>query len=421
MSRVLVYATPMTGHLFPIVPVVEELRRRGHEVPMRCSADGAEMLGRRGIEATPVVEAVERIEPGDWRARTRARAVTLAMRSFCERAAHDGHDLRAAIAAERPDALLVDIAAWGALATAEASGLPWGAWCPMPLPAPSREVPPFGPGLRPARGAAGRMRDRILRGIGAPIADRVVLPLLNPTRRGLGAQPLASLDELFLRPPALLQMSTEPFEYPRRDWPPNAVLVGPCGWDTEAAGAGEIVEPPPGERRPTILVSASSDFQDDARLARVAIEALAEEPFHVVATLPSPRLDGIPRRAGVTVTGYAPHSRLLRGAACAITHGGMGVTQKALALGVPVCAVPFGRDQFEVARRVEVAGAGARLTASRLTASRLRRAVHRALRARQGAEEIARAFAAAGGPSAAADTLEGRVLDAPPRPTFAPP
>ena len=30
----------------------------------------------------------------------------------------------------------------------------------------------------------------------------------------------------------------------------------------------------------------------------------------------------------------------------------MGITQKALAAGVPVCAVPFGRDQFEVARRV---------------------------------------------------------------------
>jgi UDP:flavonoid glycosyltransferase YjiC (YdhE family) len=46
-------------------------------------------------------------------------------------------------------------------------------------------------------------------------------------------------------------------------------------------------------------------------------------------------------------------------AACAVTHGGMGATQKALAHGVPVCVVPFGRDQLEVARRVRTAGAGA--------------------------------------------------------------
>ena len=48
-----------------------------------------------------------------------------------------------------------------------------------------------------------------------------------------------------------------------------------------------------------------------------------------------------------------------------MTHAGMGATQKALAHGVPVCAVPFGRDQLEVARRVEVAHAGTRLAASR--------------------------------------------------------
>lgn len=41
----------------------------------------------------------------------------------------------------------------------------------------------------------------------------------------------------------------------------------------------------------------------------------------------------------------------------------MGSTQKALVHGVPVCVVPFGRDQFEVARRVEVARCGTRLPA----------------------------------------------------------
>lgn len=40
-----------------------------------------------------------------------------------------------------------------------------------------------------------------------------------------------------------------------------------------------------------------------------------------------------------------------------------------------VCVVPFGRDQLEVARHVEVAGAGSRLPASRLRPDRLRQAV----------------------------------------------
>jgi UDP:flavonoid glycosyltransferase YjiC (YdhE family) len=69
-------------------------------------------------------------------------------------------------------------------------------------------------------------------------------------------------------------------------------------------------------------------------------------------------------------------------------------------------AVPFGRDQPEVARRVEVAGAGVRLPVRRLRADRLREAVAQAMELRPGAQRIAKAFAAAGGPTAAADALE---------------
>jgi UDP:flavonoid glycosyltransferase YjiC (YdhE family) len=88
----------------------------------------------------------------------------------------------------------------------------------------------------------------------------------------------------------------------------------------------------------------------------------------------------------------------------------MGATQKALARGVPVCVVPFGRDQLEVARRVEVAAAGTRLPASRLRPDHLRARVIEAIARADGAKQVAAAFAAAGGPSAAADALETRLL-----------
>src|SRR4029077_937664 len=148
---------------------------------------------------------------------------------------------------------------------------------------------------------------------------------------------------------------------------------------------------------PFVLVSTSTDFQDDGRLVRVALEALADEPCHVVATLPAARVDELKPVPNATVAPFVPHRPVLARASCAITHGGMGATQKALALGVPVCAVPFGRDQFEVARRVEQASAGSRLPPWRLRPERLRAKVHEAIARRPGAERVARAFAAAGG------------------------
>lgn len=105
-----------------------------------------------------------------------------------------------------------------------------------------------------------------------------------------------------------------------------------------------------------------------------------------------------------------PHGAVLDRAVCAVTHGGMGATQKALARGVPVCAVPFGRDQLEVARRVEIAGAGTRLPAKRLNAERLRAKVAEAMRCARGAGRVAAGYRAAGGSAAAADAVEGRLL-----------
>ena len=106
------------------------------------------------------------------------------------------------------------------------------------------------------------------------------------------------------------------------------------------------------------------------------------------------------------MTGFLPHGPVLDRAVCLITHGGMGVTQKALERRVPVVVVPWGRDQFEVAARVEHAGAGVRMPRSRLTPDSMRDAVRRARRMQSGVEAVAAGLAAAGGAPRAADLIE---------------
>jgi MGT family glycosyltransferase len=184
-------------------------------------------------------------------------------------------------------------------------------------------------------------------------------------------------------------------------------MVGPCEWEPAS-------EPPAWLRdimAPIVLVTTSSEFQGDGRLIQVALDGLADEPVFVVATLPAgdPGAFRVPPNA--RIERFVAHGPILDRAVCAVTHGGMGATQKALARGVPVCAVPFGRDQPEVARRVEVARAGTRLPANRLTPERLRDKVREAIGLADGAGRIAAAFKAAGGASAAADAIERRLVE----------
>jgi MGT family glycosyltransferase len=402
MSRLLAYTAPARGQLFPLVPVLEELRDRGHEVALRTLTGEVERMRDLGFAAAPVAPEIEALAMDDWRAGNPGMAMRYAARTLCARAPLDARDLRRAISEESPDAVLVDVLAWGASAAAEAWGGPWASACPFPLPLSSRTGPPSGLGLRPAQRLAGRFRDRLATPLLRAGFDRLFLPGVNAVREELGLEPLAHAEGAFRAPPLLIYMSAEPFEYPRPDWPASVAMVGPCSWEP----AGELPAALVAVEEPLVLITTSTEFQDDGRLVRVALDALAGEPVHAVATLPAAADDDLRAPANATILRFAPHTPILRRCACAITHGGMGATQKALSLGVPVCAVPFGRDQLEVARRVEVAAAGTRLPARRLSPERLRGKVREAISMRAGAERVAAGFAEAGGAAAAADAFE---------------
>jgi MGT family glycosyltransferase len=399
--KVLAYTSPARGHLYPLVPILDELARRGHAVAVRTLSSEVALMAERGFDAAPIAPAIEAIEHDDYHGRTAGAKLKRGMATFGARAEHEVTDLRGAIAEQRPDALLVDCMTWGASAVAEARGGPWAQWFPFPLPLTSRDAPPFGPGLKPAAGLPGRLRDRVLRPFVVGMLERAAFPVLNATRASVGVPPLTTTDDMYTVAPLLLYMTAEPFEYPRSDWPESVRMVGPCAWDPPA-------DPPPWlaeVERPLVLVSTSSEFQDDGELVRTALDALADEDVEVVATLPSAQPPGaVP--ANARVERFVPHAPILERAACAITHGGAGATQKALAAGVPVCVVPFGRDQLEVARRVEVADAGTRLPASRLNAERLLDAVRSAMTKRDGARRVAEGYAATGGAVTAADAFE---------------
>lgn len=402
MRHVLAYTSPAHGHLFPVTPVLDELARRGHRISVRTLASQVEALRNRGLDAAPIDPAIEAVEHDDYLARSPLGAQKRAMRTFGERAPLEAVDLERAIHATRPDAMLVDVAAWGASAVAERWGGPWASWCPYPLPLPSRDAPPFGPGFRPATSPLGRLRDNVVGPLTLGVLERAVRPGVNGVRQRVGLRPLTGVVDFFASPPLLLAMTAEPFEYHRSDWPTNVRFVGPCDWD------------PPGNppmwladiNDDIVVVTTSSEFQNDRRLVQCTLDALAGDDLHVVATLPAgdPSTFDVPLNAHVVP--FVPHAPLLDRAVCAVTHGGMGATQKALARGVPVCAVPFGRDQLEVARRVEVAGAGTRLPASRLQPARLRAKIHEAINQRDGARRVADGFRAAGGAAAAADAFE---------------
>ena len=393
---------------------------------MGTISDELPHLAQAGIEGWAIDPAIEHNQIEDWRERSLRRAGLSVLKIFAERAAAEAPDLRQAIDRHDPDVLLIDVNCWGAATVAEASGLPWAVYSPYLLPLPSRDAPPFGLGLAPMDGPLGTIRDAILGRVLSTSFDRAAMPTINALRAQNGLPALAHYSDLLSRPPLLLALTAEGFEYPRGDWPANVRLVGPINWDpshpTSRSASRPPAEPfsqpphPPtsqpepsllaGLSDPLVLVTCSTERQRDKRLLHVALEALPAAGMSVIGTSAAHDPDAFNAPPGSRVVRFAPHEAILERAACVVCHGGMGITQKALSAAVPVVVVPCGRDQLDTARRVEIAKAGARLSPRRLTPDRLLGAVRTAIDCREGARRVSLAYAAAGGQVAAAEAIE---------------
>jgi MGT family glycosyltransferase len=404
---ILSYGSPWLGHVLPVGALLSELARRGHDVHVRTMSSGVAMFRAAGLRAEPVAPAIEEIVSEDRQAGGALEVLKLSIDVLCRRAALEVHDLQRAIDVVRPDAIIVDAACWGAMSAADAGTIPWLAFSPFTPYLRSRGVPPFGPGMRPLPGVLGDLRDAALRPIVRHLFDRPMLPRVNAIRAELGVTPVTSVDDLIRRAPLLLAVGGEPFEYPHPGWGDFVHHIGPCVFEPPTTPTPDWVD---AIDRPVVLVNTSSIPQADAVLGRTALQALADEDIHVVATFPAGVPEDLPRSANATVCQFAPHGAILEKACCVITHGGMGTTVKALDRGVPVVVVPFARDQAEVARRVQVARCGTRLSAKRLTPARLRAKVRTAITMTDGARRVAAGFAATGGVARGADLIEQRVL-----------
>ena len=201
-------------------------------------------------------------------------------------------------------------------------------------------------------------------------------------------------------------LTAEPFELSGLSYPESFRLVGPGVWEPASVPVPWLDE----VEEPLVLVTASSERQGDDGLIRTAIEALGgselsrwRSPVRPMTPVSSrlPATSGSQR--------WLPHLPIVPCAAAVICHGGMGITQKALAAGAPVCVVPFGRDQFEVAKLVGRSGCGTVAMPDQLNSANLASAVSEAMAMRAGAERVADGFRSAGGPAAAADAVQ-RVL-----------
>ena len=402
------------GNVAPQLAIARTLVGRGHEVTVlghRVQRERVEAAGAafRDYRHAPDADA-SRPETDlirDWEARTPIGAFGRSRdRLMYGPAAAFARDVT-----ETLDAWPADVVAWdyllmGAGLGAEHARLPSAALMHTIYPIPAPGVPPFGLGLAPARGRAGRARDALL----TRTLRRSFTPglkALNAAREELGLDRLGSPFAQVERADRVLVLTSSQFDFAgRAELPGNVRFTGPV---VERA-AREWESPwPPGDDRPLVVAGFSTTFMDQSDLAARVVEALAGLPVRGLVTT-GPAIDPalLPAAENVAAVRFVPHAAVLPEASLMVTHAGQGTVHAALAAGVPLVCLPGGRDQNDVAARVVFHRAGVRVGAG-ASPAKLRAAIERALAdesLRAGARRLADAFAAEDGAARAADEIE---------------
>lgn len=353
------------GNVPPVQGAARRLVQRGHDVRILtepCLRGPVEDIGARFLAFTEHFVRTDRRQEllDDYKYRSPLTAVSSAMRSVLFGPAdHTAAAVGRAIDDEAVDALVVDWMLPAGIAVGETRGIPTAVLmhCVNMLPGPGR---PAGP-MPPARGALGRVRDRLMwflfgRAVGRHASG------YNQMRRQLGLPPLVHLFDQYARADRVLVQTCADFDFLASPEADNRTYVGPVLDEPDWVQGRQWDSPwPADDPRPLVVVSLSSTFQNQRDILQAAITALGQLDVRGLATLgPAMAEASFEIPSNVVAVQTAPHGLVFEHADAFVTHCGHGSTMRALSRGLPLVALPMGRDQDGTATRIVHRGLGLR-------------------------------------------------------------
>lgn len=364
------------GNTPPVVAIVKRLTAAGHQVHAvsdPCNRDDFEPAGatfsswkRPHVRHTRTAES----DPlRDWEVKSPPQLLArLRDRIFVGPALAYAQDTLDALERNPSDVIATSEMLLGSMLAGERLGIPTVAISPNICLHPLPGVPPFGPGLLPARNVLERLRDKAVGGMTRFIFGRTA-HVYNETRRTLGLAPIAHpLDQLH-RVDRQLILTSPAFDFPATKLPKHIVYTGPELADP--VWTRDWTDPrPANDTRPLVLVGFSTTYQQQTETLQRVIHSLRDLPVTAIVTAgPALSARAFEPAPNVHIVPSAPHSVLLKEAALVITHAGHGTVIRSLAAGVPLLCMPMGRDQNDNAARVFHHGAGLRLAPTAETAA----------------------------------------------------
>ncbi|BAY24223.1 glycosyl transferase family protein [Calothrix sp. NIES-2100] len=401
-----------TGPLNTMLPLGQELQRRGHRVTLFGNLDTQSKVLAAGIEFSPIGEqdflvgssAAALAKLGQLRG---LAALQYTIELIKQISAVTLRDAPAAMKAAGVEALLVNQSSIEGGTIADFLGIPFVTVCSAVVFNREPTIPPFCTTWKYSPALWARLRNQA----GYTLLHRITKPItqLIDEYRQEWKLPLYSQNNYGYSQLAQISNAPAEFEYPRQELPPWFHFTG--SFHTSANRA--LVSFPYEKLNDKPLIYASmGTLQNRLTWVFETIASACEglDAQLVISLGGSAKPESLPNLPGnPLVVEYAPQLEVLEKATLMITHAGMNTTMECVKKGVPMVAIPVANDQPGVAARIAWTGAGEFIPLNKLNVPRLRDAVKQVLTQesyKQNALSLQEATHRAGGVSRAADIIE---------------
>ncbi|NEP88384.1 MAG: glycosyltransferase [Okeania sp. SIO2C2] len=400
-----------TGHLNTMLPLGQELKRRGHRVTMigvldaeaKTLAAGLEFLAY-GTEEYPKGGMAESLNQLSKLSGLAAFRYTINL--FKDGANVLLRDAPQVIKNAGVDALLIDQAS-SAGSIADFLNIPFITICSAVVLNPDENVPPYLTNWKYSTAWWAKLRNQA----GYALYKRLRKPIAQVVaeyRRQWNLPLYSQLGDAYSQ---LAQISHQPaeLEFPRKNLPQWFHFTGPYHYSSSR----EPVSFPWDKLTGKPLIYASMGTVQNRLIDvfyKIAAACEGLDAQLVISLGGSATPESLPNLPGSPlVVEYAPQLELLKKVTLTITHAGMNTTLECLNNAVPMVAIPIANDQPGIAARIAWSGAGEAVPLKRLTVPRLKNAISQVLTQpsyKQNALRLQKAIDTAGGVTRAADIIE---------------
>ncbi|MEG4394922.1 glycosyltransferase [Microcoleus sp. BROC3] len=399
-----------TGHLNTMIPLANELLRRGHRVTVFNFLDAQAKTLASGLEFQSLAEdefplgtsAKILTEMGKLRG---LAALQYNLKTVPKTSGVVLKQAPGALKKAGVEALLVDQYSVEGGTVADILNLPFVTVCSGLMLNREPNIPPIVTTWQYSPTWKGRLRNQI----GYQLLNLLTKPIRETIAESRKEWKLPLYSNQNDHYSKLAQISQQPaeFDFPRQNLPPHFHFTGPyhnpatrkplpfpfeqlTGKPLIYASMGTIIN-----RLPEFFQTIASACEGlDAQLVISLGGGATPESL--------PPLPGNP-----IVVGYAPQLELLQKAALTITHAGMNTTLESLSNAVPMVAIPVMNDGPGVAARIAYTGVGEVVSLKELSVPKVRSAIGKVLTQESYKQ---RAIGRSGGVKRAADIIEQVVL-----------